>query len=305
VQAEVDVGDRVNLVGGVRATRITAESFATPGLEDVDPDDDSDGNVVAAVNALVRVTDELSLIGSVGSAFRSPNLVERFLDGPLAEGGAYQERNDGLDPERSFNYDIGARYRAGDFAVEGFYFRNEVSDGIAGAPVLDEQGQPVQRQGLDLFRNVNIDKLIFNGYEVSAELFLPAGLHASASYSELESEDANNPESAVGDSFSSNFTTALGWSSSDDRFFAEWRLRNSGERRDVELGTNPLGSTLPGFTVQDLRFGGRVAEVGGTTHSLLFLVNNLTDELYAETTNASFFRPEAERGLTVTYQVGF
>jgi hemoglobin/transferrin/lactoferrin receptor protein len=305
LQAEVDLGDRVNLVGGVRGTQITAESFATPGLEDVATADQSDGTAVAALNALFEVTDGFSLIGAVGTAFRAPNLVERFFEGPLEQVDGFQQRNDDLQPERSFNYDLGARYRVGDLSVEGFYFRNEVSDGITGAPVLDAQGQPVERDGLPVFQNVNIDKLIFEGYELSAQLFLPAGLRLEAVYSELDSRNANDPDSPIGDSYSSNFNTTLGWTSSDNRFFAEYRIRNSGEQRDIDLGTNPLGAVIPGFTVQNLRFGGVVAEVAGTRHTVNFLVNNLTNELYAETTNAAFFRPEAARGLTVTYQVGF
>jgi len=304
-QVEVDLGDRVNLVGGVRGTRITAESFATEGLEDVAPAEESDGTTVAALNALVKVIDDLSLIGAVGSAFRAPNLVERFFEGPLEQVNGFQERNDELQPERSFNWDVGARYRFGDLSLEGFWFRNEVTDGISGAPVLDAQGQPVEREGLPLFRNVNIDKLIFEGYELSAELLLPAGFRAEAAYSELDSRDANDPDSPIGDSYSSNLVTTLGWTSSDDRFFAEWRLRNSGEQRDIDLGTNPLGATIPGFTVQNLRFGGLIAEFQGTQHTLNFLVNNLTNELYAELSNAAFFRPEAQRGVSVTYQIGF
>jgi outer membrane receptor for ferrienterochelin and colicin len=158
---------------------------------------------------------------------------------------------------------------------------------------------------MPVFQNVNIDKLIFEGYELSAQLFLPAGLRLEAVYSELDSRNANDPDSPIGDSYSSNFNTTLGWTSSDNRFFAEYRIRNSGEQRDIDLGTNPLGAVIPGFTVQNLRFGGVVAEVAGTRHTVNFLVNNLTNELYAETTNAAFFRPEAARGLTVTYQVGF
>jgi len=304
-QVEVDLGDRVNLVGGVRGTTIQAESFVTEGLDDVAPTDISDGTTVAALNALVKVTDEFSLIGAVGSAFRAPNLVERFFEGPLEQVDGFQERNDNLQPERSFNFDVGARYRMGDLSLEGFYFRNEVTDGIAGAQVLDDQGQPVQRDGLPLFRNINIDELRFTGYELTAELLLPAGLRLEAVYSELDSENVSDPDSPIGDSYSSNFITTLGWRSSDNRYYAEWRLRNSGEQRDIDLGTNPLGATIPGFTVQNLRFGGMVAEFAGTQHTLNVLVNNLTNELYAELTNAAFFRPEAQRGVTVTYQIGF
>ncbi len=305
VQADVDVSDRLNLVGGVRYQSTNAETFETEGLPDQEPVDDSDDVAVAAVNAIYDVTDSFSLIGAVGSAFRTPNLVERFFDGPTPEGAGYQSRNLDLQAEKSLNVDLGARYTNNRFSLEGFWFRNRIEDGIAVAPILDAQDQPVEIQGLPAFRNVNVDELVFTGYELAAELRLPAGFRAESTWSELDSEDANDPETPVGDSYSSVFTSTLGWASNDGRWFADWRLRHSGERKDVTIIDNPIGEVLPSFTMQNLRFGGEVAEVAGTRHSLTFAVTNLTDELYAESTNATFFRPEPGRAFLLTYTVGF
>jgi len=305
VQADIDVSDRFNLVGGVRYQNTNAETFETEGLPDQEPVDDSDNVAVAAVNAIYDLSESFSLIGAVGSAFRTPNLVERFFDGPTPEGAGYQARNLDLQAEKSLNVDLGARFTNDRFSVEGFWFRNRIDDGIAVAPLQDELDQPVEIQGLPAFRNVNVDELVFTGYEVAAEVRLPAGFRVESTFSELDSEDANDPETPVGDSYSSVFTSTLGWTSNDGRWFADWRLRHSGERRDIDIFENPIGEVLPSFTVQNLRFGGEVAEVAGTRHLLTLAVMNLTDELYAESTNATFFRPEPKRALLLTYSVDF
>jgi hypothetical protein len=44
---------------------------------------------------------------------------------------------------------------------------------------------------------------------------------------------------------------------------------------------------------------------GTVTHGLTLAISNLTNELYAESANASFFRPEPKRSLTVTWDVSF
>jgi outer membrane receptor protein involved in Fe transport len=69
---------------------------------------------------------------------------------------------------------------------------------------------------------------------------------------------------------------------------------------------NPIGDVLPAFTVQDLRAGVTVLRTeGGQVHRLNVGVTNLTNQLYAEFSNASFFRPEPKRNLTVAWQVSF
>ena len=62
----------------------------------------------------------MTLIGTVGTAFRAPNIIEQFFEGPTPEGSGYQSRNTDIKPERSFNVDLGARYRDSRFYFEGF-----------------------------------------------------------------------------------------------------------------------------------------------------------------------------------------
>jgi outer membrane receptor protein involved in Fe transport len=305
LQGEIDLGDRVSLVGGGRYQSVSAETFDTPNMADVSPTSSSDGTFVAAVNGLVHLTDQLDLVVSTGRGFRSPNLVELFFDGAVAEAGAYQIPSENLQAETSFNVDVGARFQNQRFFVEGFYFRNKIYDGIRAQPVTDASGEIVQRDGLDVYQNVNLDEILFTGFELNANVDVARGFTVGAGYSKLDAEDAIDPENPVGESFSEKITGRLRYMAPNGRFWAQWDVRHSGEQKSVELGTNPLGALIPSFTVQNLRGGVRLFELVGVSHGLNLALTNLTNELYAETSNASFFRPEPKRAFTVTYEVVF
>jgi outer membrane receptor protein involved in Fe transport len=73
----------------------------------------------------------------------------------------------------------------------------------------------------------------------------------------------------------------------------------------VLSATNPVGTTLPGFLVHSVRAGVVVARSGVQTQRLGIGVTNLTNALYAEFTNVSFFRPEPGRSVLLTYTVTF
>ena len=113
-------------------------------------------------------------------------------------------------------------------------------------------------------------------------------------------------EIPVGETFSSKATGTLRYTHPSDRFWTTFELRHNGEQKNVVLEDNPLGALIPSFTVMNLRGGVTVFRTeGGQTHRLAVALTNLTDELYAEFSNASFFRPEPKRNLTLTWEVSF
>jgi hypothetical protein len=67
----------------------------------------------------------------------------------------------------------------------------------------------------------------------------------------------------------------------------------------------PVGTTLPSFTVQNFGAGAFLFETAGVRHDVTLWVENLSDELYAEFSNASFFRPEPGRVAKLVYRLGF
>ena len=62
---------------------------------------------------------------------------------------------------------------------------------------------------------------------------------------------------------------------------------------------------LPSFAVHSLRGGARLFSVGSVSNDLTVVLNNLTNALYAEFSNASFFRPEPKRTLAVSWTSSF
>jgi outer membrane receptor protein involved in Fe transport len=297
VQGELTLG-RASVVLGSRVQDVRAETSETEGLTETFQSK-SNRTMVGSASALYALTDQLSVLGSVGRGFRSPNLIEWFYDGLTTDGRFYQKRNTELEPETSLNVDAGVRFRRGRLSLEGFVFQNDLRNGIRTVAT----GDSVNRR--PAYRNQNIDELVFRGVEVSADLALPLGLSLGAGYARQEAEDARDATIPVGDLYSSKTTAALRYEGVGDRLRLEYGVRHQGEQRDVELGDNPVGEVLPAFTVHHLRGGVVVFRRGGHEQRLGFTVGNLTNRLYAETANASFFRPEPKRHLIVSWEASF
>ncbi len=297
-QGDVRLADRVSVIVGGRYQDVLAKTRATPGITDP-PSESTDHTVVGAANLLVRAMSGLNLIASVGRGFRSPNLVERFFEGPTPEGSGYQARNPNLDPETSVNVDLGARWRQGVFFAEGFVFQNNVHDGIATSATGDTINQ------LPVYQNVNVDKLRFRGLELTAGARALRTFDLSANFSRIESKNVTDPNSPVGDTYSRKLVFDAAWHPIANRLSFGYALRHNGEQKDVIAGTSPVGDVLPAFTVHDLRAEAALFDRGRNRTSLVVRVNNLTNELYAEFANASFFRPEPRRNVSTAIVVGF
>jgi outer membrane receptor protein involved in Fe transport len=172
--------------------------------------------------------------------------------------------------------------------------------------VLGAGGDTIQTQGLDTYRNVNVDEIILDGVEVNADFLMDYGITFGGSFSTLSAEDAIDPENPIGESYSKKLTGRFGYRDPEGRFWGQWEIRHSGEQKDAALDSeNPLGAVLPAFTIQGLRGGVRLDERDGFATGLTLAVANLTNELYAETANASFFRPEPKLHVTLGLTVSF
>lgn len=297
LQGDVTLTKRASVIVGGRYQDVKAATQPTPGQTDPLVER-TDHTVVAAMNGLYRVTDNLTALAAVGRAFRSPNLVERFFNGVTPEGAAFQAPNPDLEPETSLNVDVGVRYRSDALYLEGFVFRNEVRNGIR----IAARGDSTPR-GLPVFHNVNVDKLRYVGVELAADLRLPRGFGVGANYTHLSSKDVLNPSNPVGETYEDKLNAQLRFTHPSHRFWIEYALRWTGERKDVLTGASPVGATLPAFTTHSLRASLTVLRRASHTHRLGVAVTNLTNELYAEFANASFFRPQPRRGLTLTWDM--
>ncbi len=297
-QAALTLAPRLSAVIGGRVQDVRAHTRVTPNVT-APTTGSSQQTGVAAANLLYQLTPSVGLVASAGRAFRAPNLVEQFFDGPTPEGSGYQVRNPGLKPETSFNVDLGVKVRTGPVYLEGFYFNNLIKNGIRIAATGDTVGP------FPAYQNVNVDKIRDQGVELLGDLRLASGFGARASFSHHAAKDVLNPANPVGDTFSSKLTASLRYDDPQGRFWLEYGVRHNGTRKDVDLTSNPIGPVLPAFTVQGAGAGVVLLRRGHMTHTLDVNVSNLGNTLYAEFPNASFFRPEPGRAVTITWRMGF
>lgn len=299
LQDEINLARRATLILGVRYQDVTARTRLTPGLENTPPQRGSDRTWTGAVNFIYGFSDRLNATISLGRGFRSPNLIERFFNGLTPEGRGYQSSNPGLAAETSFNADIGFKWRTKQTYLEATVFRNTIHDGIRVVPT----GGTVN--GIAEYRNTNIDKLRMEGYEALGEIHFAFGLHLSANYTRIRSRDLVNPDFPYISTFSSKLVAAVRFEDPRRRFWLEYRLRRNGSQKDMELVNNPIGTIIPGFTVHDAALGVRLLRRGSVPMQIVLILGNLGNTLYAEFSNASFFRPAPGRHLALGWSMEF
>ncbi len=293
IQMAFSVGPRADLIIGGRYQDVRARTRPTPGLSDP-LFADTDRNLVGSASMLYRATPTLSIVATVGRAFRSPNLVERFFNGPSPEGRGFWIRNLDLRAETSLNLEAGVRYRSGPVYLEGFVFRNTVYDAIRTVPTGNEV------DGVTEFQNINIDELRIAGVELTATTRVGTRLTLGAGYAHVSPRVVNEPDVPLGDGYSHKLTGTVRYAWPDSRYWVEYAVRHNGRRDDVALGTSPVGNAIPAFTVHAIRGGFSLGR-----QRLTVSVTNLTNTLYAESPNVGFFRPEPKRSLALTWAVGF
>jgi outer membrane receptor protein involved in Fe transport len=311
-QDEIFATDRFRAIVGARYQNVETNAEPTPG-RDVAGLDFDDDQVVGAANLLYALTDSFELVGSVGTAFRAPSIVERLFNGLTPEGLGYQILNPELESETSEYFDAGLKYRVGNGYVNVVYFENRIDDGIVQdflspseiAELPAEIREVIEGSGVSfVVQQRNVDRTKIEGVEVAGGYRFGPGLTVGANYTWLDGrrEDSDNPP--TGDVAGDSYNAYLRWDRK--RFSVEYRVRHDGEESAVLEPGDPVptvGDTLPSFTVHSLNAFGTVHENRLASHQVGLMVANLTDELYAEFSNIGSFRPQPERNFVLTYRL--
>jgi outer membrane receptor protein involved in Fe transport len=314
IQDEMLIGDRFRMSLGARYQSVETNAESTPGW-DVSQLDFDDDQFVGAINLVYDLTNNLNLIGSYATAFRAPNIIERLFNGPTPEGVGFQILNPDLVSETSENYDLGIKYRRANAIFEAILFRNDISDGIVQYFLSDEEiaqlppdlQDEILESGVDfVVQQRNTNSLTYEGLELIIGYRSNNGITVGGNYTHLnaESEDSLNPP--TGDTYEDKYVAYLRWEQPKGRYWTEYRVRHNGSG-ELNLQENedvpPVGDQLPSFTVHTIGAGVNIGS-GGVDHRVGLFVENLTDELYSEFSNAAFFRPQPGRTLLLTYRLG-
>lgn len=311
-QDEILLTPKLHITPGIRYHTVQTRADATHGW-DISGLDFRDRNVVGAITATYQLTSTLNLLGSFGTAFRAPNIIERLFNGPTPEGTGYQLLNASLTSENSRNWDLGLKYRRNDAFMEAVTFRNDIRDGIIQAFLSPSEVAALPQATRDAIRasgakfvvqQRNTDRLRYQGVEVAVGYHAPFGLTVGGNYTYIDGVRINSLNPPTGDSYRNKAFAYARFEPAASRYWAEYHVRHNGAN-DANVDPNspvpPIGSTLPAFTVHGIGAGARLRGA----QSINVWVENLTNKLYAEFSNASFFRPEPGRTAKVSYRVDF
>jgi hemoglobin/transferrin/lactoferrin receptor protein len=315
-QDEIMAGPRLRLTAGVRYHDVATRAEPTPDWDTTGLDFE-DRNVVGSLTTTYQLTETLNILASVGTAFRAPNIIERLFNGPTPEGAGFQLLNPALSSETSQNIDIGLKYRRAEAFMEAVFFRNNIRDGIIQdflsldeiAALPQETRDQIDDSGADfVVRQENADRLRYQGFEIALGYRAPFGLTVGGNYTSIDADRIDSLNPPTGDTYSSKVYAYARFEPAGKRYWAEYHVRHNGSA-DVSLDTDqpppPVGLILPSFTVHGAGAGAHLFEFAGLRNDLTVWIENLTDELYAEFSNATFFRPEPGRTAKISYRIAF
>lgn len=296
LQDEIEAG-RWRLVPGVRFDRFDTETERLDRPEGVLPADErSEEAVSASLGVLFHATPALRPVLSVGRAFRTPNVIERFFFGPGSQGGLTVPNPD-LDNETSLNVDVGLKLALPRVRATATYFHNRVDDFITFVPGTFEgdstfAGRPISRVD-------NVGEVRLQGVEASLEYMIPVGDAAlvwSAAFSYTDGEDLEADQPLFVPPAKGVF--GLRWRGAADAVTAGVGVRTVGEQHEVPAGFEET----EGFTVVDLFGTLDLRPLLGRDATLRLGLANATDETYREPFNANL---APGRSFDVSVRVGF
>jgi hemoglobin/transferrin/lactoferrin receptor protein len=310
--------ERFTATLGARYAKSETKAKPTPGWDITGLDFDDD-DVVGALNLVYGATDTVNLVASYATAFRAPNIIERLFNGITPEGLGFQVLNPLLESENSDNIDVGIKVLTANAFFEAIYFDNEIDDAIIQHTLTDEEIAalpPDLQEEIDqaavefVVQQRNADVLKVDGIEIAGGYHFRNGLSLGGNFTSLDGEAEIGGPAAdpTGDTFEEKWTGFLRYDQPQGRYWAEYRVRHNAES-DQELDPGapvpPVGPVLPSFTIHNLAGGVVLFDTDRFEHNLGVVISNASDELYAEFSNASFFRPQSERNIIGTYRLRF
>jgi len=294
----LELGDRWTVNLGVRGDWFDYDSKDDPRYPD-DPINATDSALSGNLGVIYAITEHVNLTGLIARGFRSPNMQERSYSGLATTGDTYIAQNPNLDPESSWNYELGfkARYERHSAGFNVFY--NDLRDYIGFGYILPTDPDYADRcldiPGIECSEFRNIEKAKIMGVEFNIEvLFARAwSVFGSAAYLRGDNETTDEPLSSM-----PPWKVIGGVRYQPSSFWVEGDVRYVGSQDRLPSDDPDYPDGTESFVVAGLR-GGYDFDFG---LGILIALENLFDELYAEPFNN---RPEPGMNLRATLRYRF
>jgi len=228
-----------------------------------------------------KLTENLNLTGNVASAFRAPNVVEKYFFG-RASGTEFVIPNYELTSEKSVNLDLGLKANFSKIFSSLTFFLNNYRDYIE----LESTGDSIRlgSETLPIWHYTNISEVRIQGVEGEMEVKFPRGFYGYTNLTYTRGDNSSLGQPVFVAPF--KLVLGLGWKERNDRFGMVLNLRHVKEQKRVPKDSQGRYlDKLPteGFDVFNLEASFSLFK----WQSINLSLNNLTDKLYSEPYNAT------------------
>lgn len=286
---QLSITDAAILTLGLRYDRFYTKTEKTSDYMDTrvtppvvyESQNQNSGSLNGGLGVVCHILPWVNLVANLASGFRAPNVVEMYFSGQ-ASGSEWVIPNYDLEPERSFNLDMGAKFNFGKFYASLTVFQNNFRDYID----LEATGDTVHigKNSYPEWHYVNITELRISGIEEILEGDLGNGLYGSCTvtYNKGQNITADQPFFVA----PSKTVLALGWKNKTGRFGIEPSVRYV--KKQDRVPKEPDGDYLDNlptksFTVANVDAFFKIFK----WQTLNLSIKNIFDETYAEPYNAT------------------
>lgn len=295
--------DPMTLILGLRYDNFWINTKETDGYVDDDDEpipteDESYHSLNGSIGASYKLKDEVNLVANLGTAFRVPNVVERFFYGSAS--GRETRPNPDIKPEKSVSIDFGVKaiHPKVNYSIMGFWSKyNDFTqlqrfDSIATGP----------GSFTDLWRFENLEDVTIYGLEAVIEANFDNGVYGTAMFSYQHGN--NDTEDQPLFVSPAKTTLTLGYKFKNRGAFSEFTVRRAEDQNRIPDVTYLDDIATKGFTVINVTAGINLTD----NVRVIASINNLFDEVYSEPFNArNPDNPIAEpaRNLIIGLNAGF
>lgn len=268
LQDEFTYSDRLKFITGIRYDLIKTKSDgAEPPFFITTAKSDIDKALSGSFGVVYKIDQTTNIYANMGRAFRAPTLIERYFFGPH-DGPAQDRGNPDLDPETSFNLDIGFRIDSKKNKFLFSLYHNRINNLIQ--KILINPNAPVEEQ---IYQYQNISKGIIYGAELDMRYFIDDNwsLLFSSTITKGEDISKNQPLAHIPPlkiNYGINYMNET-----DDLYYNITLLANSTIRQNK---ISSQEKETPGYTVVDFKI--YLAKDSGFEAS--FAVTNIFNKNY-------------------------
>ncbi|MFZ5807619.1 MAG: TonB-dependent receptor plug domain-containing protein [Verrucomicrobiota bacterium] len=267
-QDEIKITQDWSVIPGLRLDYIHTTCEGAMGHQVTNFLDEDDSAISGNLGTLYHITPEWNLFANAGRAFRAPTLLERFFDGPH-DGTGVDQGNPNLEPETSWNFDIGAKANYEKFTATTSLFYNMIED-----YTIKRLTNPAAAPADQIYAWENVSDARVYGvetdfnYKLDLGFSLFGGMTFTQGYDETNHDDLPNISPLKG-------TYGLRWEQLvEDRFDVFCEVQGTTAARQSDPGTGERETA--GWTTFDFRTGVTMDK----NFSVNFVVENIFDRNY-------------------------